>query len=149
MSTIKKIQFQTLIHAPVDVVWERMLGADTYPQWTKAFAEGSYFEGAWSKGSRIRFLAPHGDGMIAEIAENIPHQFLSIRHIGYIYDGVEDTDSEEVLSWAPAYENYSFSTVAEGTKLVIDQDITDDYETYMNEAWPKALGLLKQLCVSR
>jgi hypothetical protein len=32
--------------------------------------------------------------------------------------------------------------------LVVDQDMTDDFES-MPEAWPKALGKLKALCESR
>ena len=50
---------------------------------------------------------------------------------------------------APAYENYSFQAVPEGTRLVVDQDITDEFEGDMNQAWPKALARLKALCEGR
>ncbi|MDH3253515.1 MAG: hypothetical protein OEM62_00865 [Acidobacteriota bacterium] len=46
MSNVKRIQFNTAIKSPVEVVWEVMFGAETYPRWTKVFAEGSYFEGS-------------------------------------------------------------------------------------------------------
>ena len=149
MSEVKRIQFKTMIEAPVARVWEVMLGAESYPSWTKAFVEGSYFEGSWSEGSRIKFLAPSGDGMVAEIAENRPHEFVSIRHLGFIVNGVEDTESDSVRAWAPAYENYTFKTVSEGTEVVVDQDVTADFEQLMNEAWPTAFELLKQLCEDR
>lgn len=84
--------------------------------------------------------------MVAEIAENRPNEFISIRHLGFIAKGVEDTESESVRTWAPAYENYTFEQVPEGTRVVIDQDVTDEFESYMNEAWPKALARLKSLC---
>jgi uncharacterized protein YndB with AHSA1/START domain len=146
MPTDKRLQFETTIAAPVDKVWTFMIGKDTYGQWTSEFAEGTFFEGLWEEGERINFLAPSGDGMASEIAEVRPHEFISIRHIGYVYGGVEDTDSPEILAWAPAYENYTFRPVAGGTHLIIDQDVTDEYEEFMSETWPKALLKLKQLC---
>jgi hypothetical protein len=30
----------------------------------------------------------------------------------------------------------------------VDQDVTTDFEEDMNQAWPKALNLLKNLCES-
>ena len=63
-----------------------------------------------------------------------------------VANGVEDTTSEAVRAWAPAYENYTFIGVPEGTKLVIDMDVASEWEAYMNEAWPKALAQLKQMC---
>ncbi|MGW8264763.1 MAG: SRPBCC family protein [Longimicrobiales bacterium] len=146
MSDVKRVQFHTTIRAPAALVWEVMLGPETYPRWTRAFVEGSYFEGDWSQGSRIRFLAPGGDGMVAEIAENRPHEFVSIRHLGFIVNGIEDTESDSVLAWAPAYENYTLTSVEEGTKIVIDQDVTEEVEQCMIDTWPKASELLRQLC---
>jgi hypothetical protein len=107
MTSTKRVQFSTEIAAPPARVVEVMTDPDTYRQWTAPFAEGSHFEGSWAQGERIRFLAPSGDGMVAEIAEHRPNEFISIRHLGMISDGVEDTESEEVRAWAPAYENYT------------------------------------------
>ncbi|RMH19078.1 MAG: SRPBCC domain-containing protein [Acidobacteria bacterium] len=146
MSDVKRLRFETTIQAPVAAVWERMLGEETYPRWTAVFAEGSYYEGSWDEGSRIRFLTPSGDGMVAEIAENRPHERISIRHLGFVAGGVEDTGSEAVRAWAPAYEIYRFTAVPEGTRVVVDQDVTADYEDLMKETWPKALEQLKRLC---
>lgn len=146
MANLKRLQFSTTIKAPAPVVLEAMLGAATYRRWTAAFAEGSYYEGSWSQGSRIRFLSPSGDGMVAEIAENRPNEFISIRHLGVIANGIEDTDSDAARRWAPAYENYTFAAVPEGSRLVVDQDVTAEFEPYMKDAWPKALELLTQIC---
>lgn len=146
MPNVKRLQFQETIQAPIATVWETMLGPESYQRWTTAFCEGSRFEGSWSQGSKMRFLDPSGDGMIAEIAENRTHEFLSIRHLGFILKGVEDTESESVRSWAPAYENYSFVSEPEGTRIIVDQDVAPEYEQFMANAWPEALVLLKQLC---
>lgn len=146
MSNTKRLQFQETIKSPVAEVWEAMLGPEGFQRWTTAFCEGSRYEGSWSQGSRIRFLDPSGDGMVAEIAENRQHEHISIRHLGYIMKGVEDTESDSIRAWAPAYENYTFISVPEGTQITVDQDVTEEYEQFMKEAWPKALGILKQIC---
>ncbi len=84
----------------------------------------------------------------SEIAENTPNAFISIRILGYIdNDGVEDTTSDAIRAWAPAYENFTLSATSNGTRLTIDQDITEEFES-MPEAWPKALEELKALCES-
>lgn len=145
MSSLRQIQFTTTINAPVSEVWRFMLGSESYKRWATAFMEGSYFDGSWDQGATIRFLATSGDGMVSEIAENRAHEFISIRHLGFIANGVEDTTSEAVRAWAPAYENYTFISVPEGTKLLVELHVSGEWEQYMNEAWPKALALLKQL----
>lgn len=86
--------------------------------------------------------------MVAEIAENRENEFISIRHFGFIANGVEDTTSEAIKAWAPAYENYTFLAIPEGTGIVVDQDVSVEWEEYINDAWPKALVLLKQLSES-
>ncbi len=148
MSSVKRIQFSATINASVDIVWHHVTSLQSYKHWTSAFAEGSHFKGSWDRGSKIWFLSPSGDGMVSEIVENRRNEFISIRHLGFIANGIEDTASEAVRSWAPAYENYTFSTVAEGTKMVVDQDVAAEWEEHMNQAWPKALKLLKELSES-
>lgn len=146
MSNLKRIQFSATIAAPVSMVYELMIAPDSYRDWSAAFAEGSRYEGSWETGQRLRFLAEVGGGMVSEIAENRRNEFISIKHLGYIVDGKEDTDSEAIRAWAPAYENYTFQSVPEGTRLVIDQDATAEFESYLVDAWPKALERLKALC---
>lgn len=145
MSSVKHVQFSTTINAPAAVVWRHITSPESYKHWTSAFSEGSRFEGSWEQGSRIRFLSPSGDGVVAEIAESRKDEFISIRHLGFIANGIEDTTSEAVRAWAPAYENYTLLAVPEGTRMVVDQDMAAEWEEHMNQSWPKALDLLKGL----
>ena len=145
---MKRLHFTTVIHASRQAVWDAMLAPETYRIWTAEFTEGSYYEGSWETGARIRFLAPGGDGMTSVIEESRPHEFLSIKHLGVIKDGVEDTESEEVRKWAPGFENYSFSEAGSSTELAVDSDTTPDFEAYLVETWPRALARLKALCES-
>ncbi len=145
MATVQRLQFSTRIEAPVAKVWDRMISPTSYAEWTSAFTAGSTFEGGWDEGDRIRFLDGKGSGMVAEIAENRPLEFISIRHLGYIENGVEDTTSEKIREWAPAYENYTFTPDGNATILTVDQDVTDEYVKMFSDLWPKALQRLKEV----
>lgn len=146
MASTERIEFSTDIAAPVATVFRLMLDPQGYRDWTSPFAEGSHFVGSWQQGQKILFMSPSGDGMVSEIAELRPDAYVSIRHLGYVVQGVEDTQSESVCAWAPAYENYRFLATPTGTRLVIEQDATPEFKAYLAEAWPKALRRLQALC---
>jgi uncharacterized protein YndB with AHSA1/START domain len=148
---MKKMHFSTVIQAPRERVWELMLAPDSYREWTAAFCEGSTYEGSWTPGSRIRFLTPAGEGMVAEVAENRRGEFVSIKHLGAIAkDGTEDTTSEAVRAWAPAFENYRFVDHGNGaTEVQVEMDTLPNYEQFMQDTWPKALAKLKEVCEQR
>lgn len=143
---MKTLTFEIAINAPRAVAWSHMLGAESYKVWTSPFCEGSHFVGSWDKGAKIQFLAPSGDGMTSVIAENTPNEYVSIRHIGMIEKGVEDTTSEKVRAWAPAYENYRFVDAPGGCRVVVTLDTAAEWEQYMLDTYPKALARLKELC---
>lgn len=142
----KTLDFDVRIQAPRSAVWDAMFEPATYEQWTSEFCEGSHFKGSWAQGEKIQFLAPNGDGMSSVIAENRPHEYVSIRHLGMIAGGIEDLTSDKVRSWAPAYENYTFSDSPGGTDVRISVEVLPEYEGYMLETFPKALRKLKTIC---
>jgi hypothetical protein len=143
---MKTLTFDVTIQAPRNEVFATMLDAEGYMAWTAPFCEGSYFAGSWEPGAKIHFLAPSGDGMVAEIAENRPDEYVSIRHLGEVRNGVEDTTSDKVRAWAPAYENYAFADAPGGCTLTVTLDTLPEYEDYMLKTFPQALALLKSLC---
>lgn len=147
---MKTQHYNIFINAPREKVWDTMLDDPTYREWTKPFNPGSYYQGSWDEGSKMLFLGIDengGDigGMVARIKERRPHEFLSIEHLGMIENGVEDTTSERVKAWAPAYENYTFTDKDGGTEVAIDIDVEDAYAEMFQEMWPKALQVLKEL----
>jgi uncharacterized protein YndB with AHSA1/START domain len=95
------------------------------------------------------FLAPNTqgqmEGMVSTIAENKPHAFLSIKHLGFIKNGVEDTQSDEIKAWAPSFENYTLKEANGGTELSVDMDTTEQYHQYFEQTWPLALQRLKEI----
>jgi hypothetical protein len=151
--SVEEVNMETLhfsidIQAHKDKVWVTMLDKASYEVWADVFTPGSTFEGSWKKGEKIKFLTPEGDGMTSMIVESKPNEFISIKHLGFIKDGIEDTQSPEVKAWAPLLENYTLSETNGVTRVKVDLDVTPDFGDYMQETWPKALAILKKLCES-
>jgi hypothetical protein len=143
---VQKLRYAQFIAAPRRRVWEKTIDPVVYREWTAAFCPGSHFVGSWDEGAAIRFLGPGGGGgMVSEIAVHRPAEFLSIRHLGFIVDGVDDVSSDAVKSWAPSYENYSFLEVPGGTRVEVEVDTLDEFVDMMNECFPKALALLQSI----
>lgn len=146
---MEKLTFTIHINASPEKVSNVMLTDATYREWTKVFNATSSFEGDWSKGSKMRFVGfdenGKAGGMVSMIAEHIPHEFVSIQHIGFIKDGVEDTTSDAVKQWAGAHENYTFKAIDGGTDVLVEMDSIGDYKDYFTETWPKALAVLKEI----
>lgn len=145
---MKKLRYSARIGARPEAVWNAMLGPESYRDWASAFAEGSYYEGSFDEGETLRFLTPAGEGMVARVAVCRPPEYVSIEHLGMVRDGVEDTTSEAVRAWAPAYESYSLREVDGATEVHVELDVLPDWEEFMNDTWPKALARLKSLCES-
>ncbi|MDD1774178.1 MAG: SRPBCC domain-containing protein [Methanobacterium sp.] len=150
---MEKLHFSIIIKAQREKVWESMLGEETYPMWTDVFMPGSYFDGNWREGSKIRFLAPDETGKISgsvfRIKENKPHEFLSMENIGMVQDGKEDITSKEATVYAGALENYTLKERDGGTEVLVDlspiMEIPDDYKEMYQDMWHKALQKLKEL----
>ena len=142
---MERKQFKILIDAPREIVWEILWNDASYREWTSVFSEGSRAETDWQKGSKVLFLNASNEGMVSRIEENIPNEFLSIKHLGVVNNGVEDMTSEKVREWAGALENYRLQTVNDKTELVVDMDVTDEYKDYFVKTWPLALEKVKEL----
>ena len=143
--------FHIEINAPKQKVWEIMLGDKTYPEWTAAFHEGSFFEGSWEKGSDMQFLAEDDgkkSGMDSKIVENIPYEYISIEHGGFVDDGIVDTTSENVKQWIGAHENYIYKETNGITSLTIElegKEIDESVAKMFEDTWPNALNKLKEI----
>ena len=143
---MKTLRFAVTIRAPRETVWDAMLSDATYRAWTAEFCEGSYWEGSWEEGAKIRFLGPSGDGITSEIAESRRPEVVSIRHLGLVKGGAEDFASPEATAWAPSYETYTFTVAGSATEVSVALDVPPDFEEYMTTTWPKALARLKEIC---
>lgn len=143
---MEKLHFSIVIQAPVEKVWDLMLARESYRVWAGVFSEGSDYDGSWEKGARIKFVDGSGGGMLSEITDNQLHKFVAMRHFGEMNNGLEDTTSDRVKAWAPAYESYTFTEHGEATKLDVELDVPESFVQFMNDTWPEALKKLKALC---
>ncbi len=142
----KKLLKQSIeINAPKQKVWDVMLKDETYRQWTAAFHEGSYAVGNWEEGTKMIFTDGSGSGMVSIIKDHKPADEINIEHIGMLKDNKEDFESDEVKQWAGSLEKYKVTETDGKTMLGIEMDVVPEYEEFMNNAWKKALVLLKDI----
>ncbi|WP_026728859.1 SRPBCC family protein [Flavobacterium denitrificans] len=149
---MQKLQFKKEINASAQKVYETMLGLKdkaTYEYWVATFNPTSTFEGSWEKGSKIRFVGTDENGkkagMVSEIEENKPADFVSIRHYGFLDGDTEVTTGEQVEKWAGGHENYTFEENNGVTTVTVDMDTIDEYLDYFNSTYPKAMDKLKEI----
>jgi hypothetical protein len=151
---MNKLQYTIKINAPVNKVYDLMLGISnksTYEQWTAMFNPTSTYEGNWNKGSKMLFVGfdekGNKGGLVSEIADNITNKYISIRHYGLVQANMEIISGPEVEKWANGFENYKFQENNGVTEILIELvGLTEDLIEYMNDSWPKALNKLKEVC---
>lgn len=149
---MQKLQFKKEINASAQKVYETMLGLKdkaTYEYWVAIFNPTSTYEGSWDKGSKIRFVGTDENGkkagMVSEIVENKPADFVSIRHYGFLDGDTEVTTGEQVEQWAGGHENYTFQENNGITTVTVEMDTIEDYLDYFNDNYPKAMDKLKEI----
>ncbi len=152
---MKKLQFKKDIKASADKVYRAMLGLDnknTYEQWTALFNPTSTYEGSWEKGSKIYFVGVDENGkkggMVSEITENKPADFVSIRHYGFLDGENEITSGEQVEAWAGGFENYSFEEKNGITTVTVDVDAVEEHLDFFYNNYPLALDKLNEIITS-
>lgn len=81
--------------------------------------------------------------MLAMIAENNHHAYVSIKHMGEIW-----ADGQVTMSETESFENYRFTAIDDTTtKLDVEMTAMPDERVEMfNDMWPKALQILKEIC---
>lgn len=145
-----KLQFKTTINAPAEKVWDIMLQDETYREWTEEFNPGSYYEGGWEMGDKIRFVGPDENGneggIVGKITQSRKPEYVEITYTGVIVNGVEDTTSPEIQVWIGAKEAYTFEEENGVTNLTVDLEIEDSEKDMFEEMWPRALVKLKEIC---
>lgn len=142
--------FSTKIKANKEKVFRTMLDPDSYPRWTSEFSPGSYYEGNWEEGSKIKFLTMNDQGktsgIVSKIDENIPNKSVTIVHMGFVEDEQEVYEGKELEEWKGALEKYNFWENSGETLVQVFNHVGDTYRDYFIKTWPKALAKLKQIC---
>lgn len=145
---MQKITHSITINASTQTVWAVMFSKSSYSKRTSAFnPHGSWFEWNREQWSEIKFLWPNPESpediwwMYSKVTSNILFQELCLIHQWEIigWEKIPNSDRTD------ATENYYLSEQDWITTLTVSQDIVTEYVDFMNDVWPKALGLIKQL----
>ena len=139
------LNYSISINATKEKVWDTLWNDSTYRQWTAAFTEGSYAVSDWNEGSKIQFLSPNGSGMFSVIDKKVNNKQMRFKHLGEIKNG-----TEELKDWGEVLENYNLTDVNGVTQLDVEvtMNANEQFETFFNNTFPKALALVKQIAES-
>lgn len=148
---MNRLQFKIDIQAPKKIVYNKMLGLEDksdYEAWTAAFNPTSTYDGGWNKSDKIRFIGTDENGekggMVAEIVENIPNEYVSIRTLCLLKGDEEIYANPEENTWEHGLEIYSFAENHGITTVTVEVDVVDEYVEYFQTTYPKALEILKK-----
>ncbi|WP_188753371.1 SRPBCC family protein [Parapedobacter defluvii] len=151
---MERMQFTTSINAPVATVYDKMIGKETFKQWTSVFNpssdyEGGDMEGTWQKGAKVLFVGTDKqgkrEGMVGYIRENIPNRYISIEYVGILDGENEITEGPVAEDWQ-GFENYAFEGHNGSTTVTVDIDVNDQMVEYFRNTYPKALEKLREIC---
>ena len=141
-----RLNFTVDIDAPRERVWAVLWDDQTYRDWTSAFMEGSHAVSDWKEGSKIQFLDPSGNGMVAIIEKKKPNERMTFRHFAEIKEGKEQPEAP----WSGAHEDYALKDNGRGgTTLIVESDTVEEYKQMFEQAFPKALQRVKELATQR
>ena len=84
--------------------------------------------------------------MVSEIVENIPNQFVSIRHRGILDGDQEITTGEAAELWASGVENYTFEAIGTTSIVTIDVDIPKKLSRIYERSLAQSIGTLERDC---
>jgi uncharacterized protein YndB with AHSA1/START domain len=143
---MENLEYKIVISAPAKKVWETMLQEKTYRQWVAKSWPGSFYEGKWAKGEKIRFIGSEGSGTLAEIVELKPYERVFARQIAVLLPGgVEDRSSDMAKNWIGTTEEYIFAENSGKTTVTVTIGTSAEWRKMFDEGWPAALQELKTI----
>ncbi|MGM8360440.1 SRPBCC domain-containing protein [Flavobacterium sp. ARAG 55.4] len=142
---MKTLTFKIEINAPKEKVWSLLWDDTTYRKWAAVFCEGTYAVSDWKEGSVIQFLTPNGEGMHSVIEKKKVNEYMAFKHLAMIKNfEIEPVDSA-TQEWVNAMETYSLTETDGITVLEAKVDTTEKYVVFFNDAFAKALSIIKEL----
>ncbi|MFP3834097.1 SRPBCC family protein [Chryseobacterium sp. SIMBA_028] len=143
---METLSYETIIDAPLQKVWDILWSPETYSVWTQYFGAGSsVMKSDWKVDGKTYFLNDKGDGMVSTIDSlDEPNQIV-FKHLGMIENGIEDTQSKEVMEWNGCFEKYFLTDYEGKTKLHAEVQVEKQWRDHMNTGFTKGLIVVKSL----
>jgi uncharacterized protein YndB with AHSA1/START domain len=133
------------INAPKDKVWNVLVDNERNRIWYAEFSQGTQTDTDWNVGSKASFTDATGNGLLAKVAVNKPHEMLSVTYEGMVTAGQEDRESDLAREMQGGYETYWLKEQDGSTRLEIECTMAPEYLDSMSEAWEKALLKVREL----
>ena len=137
---MKNLQYDILIDACPEKVWNSVFGQDENKNWPGAIDEGTYFEGDWSENSIMRFLDSENNGMFNRIEICQPFEKLKMLQVGWILDGELSPQN-----WGDSTIIYLFEPKDNGTLLKCEVNSPDEFVDFFNSKYPANFQKIKRL----
>jgi len=142
---METLSYEKIIDAPLQKVWDILWSPETYSEWTKYFSPDSTMKTDWKVGGKTYFVNAQGDGMVSTIDSlDEPNQIV-FKHLGMVKDGIEDTQSKEVMEWSGSFEKYFLISYEGKTKLHAEVQVEKEWEEDINTGFMKGLEVVKNL----
>ncbi|OWK73199.1 ATPase [Flavobacteriaceae bacterium JJC] len=143
---METLDYEVMINAPIQKVWDLLWSDETYGQWTQFFSPGSQFKTDWKVNGKTYFFDASGEGMVSTIKSLQEPTEVVFSHLGFLKDGVENTKGKDVEEWSGSEESYFLRAVDENTtELRAVVHTMKDYSEMMNNGFHKGFALLKKL----
>jgi hypothetical protein len=140
--------YEIIINADVQKVWNTAFDLATYEQWTSIFDPSSTYIGSLAKGEEVKNTSKENKGgMIGTVVENTPFELLAIDYTGVMANGTYDRDEsyDEIIKGVR--EDYTFTKISDTeTKLSVKTVTLLEWSDFLAGTWPQALEQLKAIC---
>lgn len=143
---METLNYEKVIHAPIQKVWDLLWNPESYKEWTQFFMQDSQLKTDWKVNGKTYFVDGKGDGMVSTIKSlNEPYEIV-FSHLGIVKNGVEDTKSHAVEEWSGMEEKYFLRAIdANTTKLRAITHVEKDAIEFINTGFNKGFELIKVL----
>ena len=140
---MKEMKFSVEIDAAKEIVWDILWRDETFREWASIIDPETYMVGELKQGNEVQFISAHGGyGVTSLVEEIIPNEFLLLRHNADTQDeGARSRENE----WTGGAERYSLVEHEGVTTLTTSFDVPTEMLEYFEEAYPRALGRVKEL----
>lgn len=143
---IQRYHFSIEIKANKESIWNALWDDSNYRAWAHAFFEGSHFVASdLNEGSTIHFVGPDKSGIFSTIKQHKPNEIIHFEHHGLVLEGKEQELDEETKKWTGTNEIYTLEENDGLVTLNIDIDLMDEHVKMMQEQFPVALEIIKNL----
>ncbi|WP_027378004.1 SRPBCC family protein [Kaistella palustris] len=141
---MRTLNYEKVIQAPIEKVWDLLWNPETYREWTKFFGMGTVMKTDWKVNGETLFLDENGNGMASTITSLHEPTEVVFSHLGRVKNGFADIKGEAVEEWSGLEEKYFLRAINENTtELRAVTHTLPEYEDTMNTGFNRGFEWIK------